>query len=49
MCSLLDDLERAYWMGTEVCLLGGYGFQGVTFWVWMGRAKMERWGPGAAN
>jgi len=26
----LDDLELAYWMGTEVCLLGGYGFQGVT-------------------
>jgi hypothetical protein len=24
----LDDLERAYWMGTEVGLLGGYGFQG---------------------
>jgi hypothetical protein len=44
----LDDLEQAYWMGTEVGLLVGYGFQGVT-WVWMGRAKMERWDPGAAN
>jgi ribonuclease HI len=33
-------------MGTEVGLLGGYGFQGVTLGV---RAKMERWGPGAAN
>ena len=29
----LDDLERAYWMGTEVGLLGGYGFQGVTLGV----------------
>jgi ribonuclease HI len=26
----LDDLERAYWVGTEVSLLGGYGFQVVT-------------------
>jgi hypothetical protein len=29
----LDDVERAYWMGTEVGLLGGYGFQGVTLGV----------------
>jgi hypothetical protein len=29
----LDDLELAYWMGTEVGLLGGYGFQGVTLSV----------------
>ena len=29
----LDDLERAYWMGTEVSQLGGYGFQGVTLGV----------------
>jgi hypothetical protein len=29
----LDDLERAYWMGTEVGLLGEYGFQGVTLGV----------------
>jgi ribonuclease HI len=29
----LDDLEQAYWMGTEVSLLGGYGFQGVTLGV----------------
>ena len=26
----LDDLERAFWMGTEVGQLGGYGFQGAT-------------------
>jgi hypothetical protein len=26
----LDDLERAYWTGTEIGQLGGYGFQGVT-------------------
>jgi hypothetical protein len=39
----LNDLERAYWMGTEVGLLGGYGFQGVTLGV------EERWGPDAAN
>jgi hypothetical protein len=32
----LDDLERAYWMGTEVGLLGGYGFQGVTLAVQKG-------------
>jgi hypothetical protein len=30
---LLDDLERAHWMGTEVGQLGGYGFQGVTLGV----------------
>jgi hypothetical protein len=29
----LNDLERAYWMGTEICQLGGYGFQGVTLGV----------------
>jgi hypothetical protein len=29
----LDDLERAYWMGTEIGELGGYGFQGVTLGV----------------
>ncbi len=28
-----DDSERAYWMGTEVGLLGGYGFQGVKLGV----------------
>ena len=44
----LDDLERAYWMGTEIGQLRGYGFQGVALGV-MGRAKMERWGPGAVK
>jgi hypothetical protein len=29
----LDDLERAYWMGTHVGQLGGYGFQGATLGV----------------
>jgi hypothetical protein len=29
----LDDFELAYWMGTEVCLMDGYGFQGVTLGV----------------
>jgi hypothetical protein len=29
----LDDLERAFWMGTEVGQLGGYGFQGATLGV----------------
>ena len=29
----MDDEEWAYWMGTEVCQLGGYGFQGSTFVV----------------
>jgi hypothetical protein len=29
----LDDLERAFWMGTEVGQLGAYGFQGVTLGV----------------
>ena len=27
MC--LNDLEGAYWMGTEISQSGGYGFQGV--------------------
>ena len=31
MC--LNDLERAYWMGTEIGQLGGYRFQGVTLGV----------------
>ena len=26
----LNDLEGAYWMGTEMGQLGAYGFQGVT-------------------
>ncbi len=29
----LDDLERAYWMGTDIGQLGGYGFQGVALGV----------------
>jgi hypothetical protein len=29
----LNDLEGAYWMGTEIGQLGGYGFQGVTLGV----------------
>ncbi len=43
----LNDLEGAYWMGTEISQLGGYGFQGVTLGV--DCAKMEEWGLGAAN
>ncbi len=43
MC--LDDLERAYWMGTEVGLLGGYGFQGVTLGV-DGSCKDGKMGSG---
>jgi hypothetical protein len=41
----LDDLERAYWMGTEVGLLGGYGFQGVTLGV-NGSCKDGKMGSG---
>jgi hypothetical protein len=29
----VDDLEGAFWMGTEVGQLGGYGFQGATLGV----------------
>ena len=29
----MNDLERDYWMGTEVGQLGGYGFQGAIFGV----------------
>ena len=29
----LDDLERAFWMSTEVGQLGGYEFQGATLGV----------------
>ena len=46
MC--LDDLERAYWMGTEVGLLGGYGFQGVTLGV-DGSCKDGRMGSGCCK
>jgi len=24
----LKGKERNYWMGTDICMLGGYGFQG---------------------
>ena len=40
----LDDLERAYWMGTEGGQLGGYGFQGVTLGV-DGSCKVVISGP----
>ena len=46
MC--LDDLERAYWMGTEVGLLGGYGFQGVTLGV-DGSCKDGKMGSGCCK
>ena len=40
----LDDLERACWMGTEVGLLVGYGFQGVTLGVGSCKdGKMGSW------
>jgi hypothetical protein len=41
----LDDLERAYWMGTEIGQLGGYGFQGVTLGV-DGSCKDGKMGSG---
>jgi ribonuclease HI len=41
----LDDLERGYWMGTEVGQLGGYGFQGVTLVV-DGSCKDGKMGSG---
>ena len=44
----LDDLERAYWMGTEVGLLGGYGFQGVILGV-DGSCKHEKMGSGCCK
>jgi ribonuclease HI len=43
VCS--DDLERAYWTGTEIGQLGGYGFQGVTLGV-DGSCKDGRLGSG---
>ena len=42
----LDDLERAYWMGTEIGELGGYGFQGVTLGV-DGSCKDGKMGSGS--
>jgi hypothetical protein len=44
----LDDLERGYWMGTEVGLLGGYGFQGVTMGV-DGSCKDGKMGSGCCK
>jgi hypothetical protein len=41
----LNDLERAYWMGTEIGQLGGYGFQGVTLGV-DGSCKERKMGSG---
>jgi hypothetical protein len=39
------DLERDYWMGTEVGQLGGNGFQGATFGV-DGSCKDGKMGSG---
>jgi hypothetical protein len=44
----LDDLERAYWMGTEVGLLDAYGFQGVTLGV-DGSCKYGKMGSGCCK
>jgi hypothetical protein len=41
----LNDLERAYWTGTEIGQLGGYGFQEVTLGV-DGSYKDGRMGSG---
>ena len=55
-CSVcLDNLERAYWQGTEVGRMGGYEFQGATFGVdgsckdskmWAGRVLQIPGGSG---
>jgi ribonuclease HI len=44
----LNDLEGAYWMGTEIGQLGGYGFQGVTLGV-DGSCKDGRMGSGCCE
>jgi hypothetical protein len=44
----LDDLERAYWMGTEVGQVGGYGFQEVTLGV-DGSCKDGKMGSGCCK
>jgi hypothetical protein len=44
----LNDLEGAYWMGTEIGQLGGYGFQGVTLGV-DGSCKDGRMGSGCCK
>jgi hypothetical protein len=44
----LDDLERAYWMGTEVSQLGGYRFKGSTLGV-DGLCKDGKMGSGCCK
>jgi hypothetical protein len=44
----LDDLERAYWMGTEIGQLRGYGFQGVALGV-DGSCKDGKMGSGCCK
>ena len=44
----LNDLEGAYWMGTEIGQLGAYGFQGVTLGV-DGFCKDGRMGSGCCK
>jgi ribonuclease HI len=44
----LNDLERAYWQGTEVGRLGGYEFQGATFGV-DGSCKDGKMGAGCCR
>ena len=44
----LNDLEGAYWRGTEIGQLGGYGFQGVTLGV-DGSCKDGRMGSGCCT
>ena len=41
----MNDLERDYWMGTEVGQLGGLWFQGATFGV-DGSCKDGKMGSG---
>jgi hypothetical protein len=42
MYRVLNDLEGAYWMGTEIGQLGAYGFQGVTLGIWRERRGQMR-------
>ena len=44
----LNDLEGAYWMGTEIGQVGGYGFQGVTLGV-DGSCEDGRMGSGCCK
>ena len=44
----LNDLEGAYWMGTEIGQLGATESREYR-WVSTDRAKTEEWGLGAAN